>query len=173
MAMNSVPHLDSTTATITLSDGTTKPALERQKVTSGAAHAVLVDSSGNERSFNKAYTISALGAHSAELTINNSSVESGWLDVSMISLETLSLLIDASTSTGTITVDIDVSEDAAGLTAIGYTAAAIQSAGITTSKILKLSALTNYAYAHFIKIKITETATANYIFHAVLMGREI
>ena len=37
MSMNTVPHLESTTATIT-TGSTTKPALERQKGTAGAAH---------------------------------------------------------------------------------------------------------------------------------------
>ena len=45
MGMNIIPHLESTTATITQSDGTTKPALERQKSTAQAAH-VAVKSGG-------------------------------------------------------------------------------------------------------------------------------
>ena len=36
--MNTSPHLESTTETVTNSDGATKPALERQKGTNGAAH---------------------------------------------------------------------------------------------------------------------------------------
>lgn len=38
MSMNVTPQLESTTATITRSDGLTQPALERQKITAGAGH---------------------------------------------------------------------------------------------------------------------------------------
>lgn len=124
-----------------------------------------------ELSVTRGYSIAVIGSASAEVTLNNSNEETGWLDVSLLDPNTMSLLIDASTDTGTITVDIAFAEDSAGITATGYVAT---SAGITTTTILKVADFTNWpGYAHFIKIKVTETATADFIFKSVLMGREI
>lgn len=49
MSMNVTPQLESTTATITRSDGLTQPALERQKSTAGAGHSLEQGQIGGER----------------------------------------------------------------------------------------------------------------------------
>jgi len=150
----------------------TKPAVVNDSSGNPAGNVVLsLPSSGlSNIPLNMSYSVPIIGTTTTAVTLNNNSDNTGWIDVTMFNPDTLTLLIDASVSTGTIKVGVDFAADAQGITSVG---ADIENTGITGNTAFLLSSITGWVYAPFIKITITETATAAFTFKSIMFGREV
>lgn len=119
MSMNVTPQLESTTATITRSDGTTQPALERQKSTGGAAHGYIKNSDIlPPESLPAQFTFSGTGTALGQTT-----------DISGYGLPLKNLVVtkSAGVNTGTLTINVNGS----GKVLINITALTAETIAIT------------------------------------------
>jgi len=112
MADNVVLHLESTIATINTGDGTTKPALERQKCTAGAAHVKLFSAESGLLSVptDQYYPLVGTSTTFAALPLTAGTVGRYPIDLSGFGSTDVYLVVLLATGASTVTATVEYSQ---------------------------------------------------------------